>query len=145
MQFPVIYSFATNLVFKTKPLSTNKIGIRFNLAKNGLLEKKTITISEQSKRSRNSTPETLWFWLQHHRWNDDHSGSIIKTPLNVWNIKIISLPFYQSFCLAEETKGQFHQHFMSSFYARRPQKRKKDWRFDCLCGAFRICLCNGCA
>ena len=27
-------------------------------------------------------------------------------------------------------QGQFHQHFMRSFYACRPQKRNKAWQFE---------------
>jgi len=36
------------------------------------------------------------------------------------------------------TYGRFHQHFMLCFYVRRTQKRKKDWRLDCIFWAFGI-------
>jgi len=42
--------------------------------------------------------------------------------------------------MLKETFSQFYRHFTSSFYASRSQKRKKDWRLDCIFSSFVIFL-----
>ena len=53
--------------------------------------------------------------------------------------------FGMSFHLHAATCGQFHQHSMSSFYARRSRKRKKAARLGSLICAFGICECKSCS
>jgi len=45
-------------------------------------------------------------------------------------------------CVLFVYRGQFHQHFKSSFYAHRSQKHKKVTQLGCIFCPFWICICK---
>ncbi len=58
--------------------------------------------------------------------------------------KIVSLKFVDCATKSIEVRGQFHQHFTSSFYTPRSLKHKKTDGFTVFLGAFGICGRKSC-
>jgi len=65
----------------------------------------------------------------------------VRTLNNAW-YRSATLSRQQSYV---DTRSQFRQSFMSSFYSHKSQKRKIDWQLDLFFFAFGICAHKSCS